>query len=424
MLLTTLICAALVAPITHGLVTRRGSRLSNSRGIIEQAPRNTPWQIPVVSSSQVATITKFPTDVQLGRKARKSRRQDGVILQIPSGSSWLTDVDIGGQTFQLMVDTGSSETWVTAPNCTCSGPCGFNNQLDVPGDENWISPFSTQYGSASGPTVDGGLINRPLSVAGIFIPEQTVGLVTSVSGDSGDAVQTPEDGILGLGPIGGTDPQTSPVFNSMWGGLIQPNVFMLALTGTTDNNAPESGLLAFGGTPASVQLTSDWASAPILAGHWYKFQVDTYQFDGSDSIILTPDENTVVIDSGTTFTYLPPVVADALLALYPGTPAQECTGDPNERCTDSNGEIKVPCDGVFPSFAVQIGGISFAVSPDDMIQNTGQYCRSAFKPQIGSNNGPPLYILGENFMRNVIVAYDYIDQSAPLMHVATYTSSL
>lgn len=101
----------------------------------------------------------------------------------------------------------------------------------------------------------------------------------------------------------------------------------------------------------------------------------------------------VILDSGTTLAYLPPPIADAVAALYvpPGV------------WNRTSGVYNIPCNAQIPNFAVRIGGVDFPVDKKDMIMPTADGgCQSGI-----SNGGiyAP-YVLGDTFMKNVVVVFD------------------
>ncbi|EXJ67347.1 uncharacterized protein A1O5_09360 [Cladophialophora psammophila CBS 110553] len=201
---------------------------------------------------------------------------------ITTRAVYTAEVVIDDTTFNLLVDTGSSDTWVASLNTTCFDPfaeaaCTFPTHLSVPEDEKSLEPFYTSYVDKS--NVTGGLIQRPLSIAGIAIQDQVIGLVDEAFLGRTDGSL---DGLLGLG-LGavGTSSYLS-IFGSMIADkLIERNSFSIALLGTADMDERDSGLLAFGGIPESIKLTSEWGIAPILTDAFYAIEVDGFMFPGS-----------------------------------------------------------------------------------------------------------------------------------------------
>jgi len=345
------------------------------------------------------------------------------MTELYSQTAYTAEVIIEGTTFNLLVDTGSSHTWITPPNNTCFNSlagtsCQFPTHLSVPKSEKWLAPFFSGY--MDGSNVTGGLIQRPLSIAGITIPDQIIGLASKAFIGRTDGSM---DGLLGLGGVGGTGtPSYLPVFSSMESeGLIPENTFSIALLGTADlDDKRDAGLLAFGGIPKVVVPTSAWGRARILTDSFYAIQVHGFKFQGAEKITLSEDERVVLMDSGTFLTRLPGPVAQEVWNLLPGTPKDKCTGDVNEKCKDKSGYWKVPCAGNAPSFSVVIGDVALPISEENLIVSLKEhYCISGIVPQADDLPG----ILGETFMKNVVVVHDFTDLLEPMMEVATYKLS-
>lgn len=402
------------------------SPISGPEGV--HIKREAPLSSHSAPKIQRRTALNSPTDnvLYLNRHDTSSileTRQITNIAETYSQAAYFAEVIIDDVAFNLFVDTGSSHTWVTPPNNTCfdiftSKSCEFPTHLSVPKSEKWLAPFYSGYMDKSNAT--GGLIQRPLSIAGITIPDQIIGLADKVfSGFAHGSV----DGLLGLGGIGGTGtPSYSPIFSSMAAeGLIAENTFSITLLGTADmGENRDLGLLAFGGIPKAVVPTSEWGRTPILMDSPYSIQVDGFKFSGAKEISLSEDQRTVLMDSGTFLTRLPRPVAEAVWDLFPGTPKDECFGDTNEKCTDDLGFWKVPCKGNAPSFSVVIDGVAFPISGENLIVTAGEdYCISGVVPQVDDLPG----ILGVTFMKNVIVVYHFTDLMEPSLEVATYQLS-
>lgn len=349
-------------------------------------------------------------------------RQIADIQEQNGQAAYTAEVEIADTTFSLLVDTGSSDTWMTAPNTTCFDPfaetaCTFPTHLSVSKSEKWLAPFYASY--LDGSNVTGGLIERPVSIAGITIPDQIVGLVDQAFIGRTDGSM---DGLLGLGGIGGTGASSYlPVFDSIVAeGLLAENSFSITLFGTADfDQYRDSGILAFGGIPDTIMPTSDWGVTPILTDTGYAIEVDGFKFEGASKITLSENQRFVLVDTGTFLTRLARPVAEAVWNLLPGNPRDECSGDANEKCTDAYGFWKIPCNGEVPSFSVVIGGVAFAISDENLIVSTtiaDDYCISGVVPQADNVPG----ILGVTFLKNVVVVHDFTDLLEPKMEVATY----
>lgn len=96
---------------------------------------------------------------------------------------FLVQVSLGGQTVDLEVDTGSSNTWAVSEGYTCKSgyACDYGTAIEIDDAFEIIEgeSFTTDYVDGSGGT--GILVNTSVTVDGITVPAQTIGLVNSVS---------------------------------------------------------------------------------------------------------------------------------------------------------------------------------------------------------------------------------------------------
>jgi len=372
--------------------------------------------------------------VELQRLAVKRSlipRQTATLWENKWQTAYLGNITIDQTIFQLMVDTGSSHTWVTVSNLTCTHTDNcITKHLPLATNEKWRYPMDSRYNKGR---VVGGLVQRSVSVAGITIPSQLVGVAWNITNMPLDgSVQ----GLLGLGLKAGTwypdgmpkEYEYDPVFQNILDKGYKS--FSIALRGVENpSGSVDPGILAFGGVPKSIVANSPWARAYLSTSDpHYLISIDSYVLVGGPSIQLTPAERTAVIDSGTTISFLPDKVAVAFFNSIPGTGkvTDICqknadgtlnTG-PNEKCIDKDSDLwKIPCSAraQAPPFSVVINGVEFKLRADTLIVQVGtNYCASGIQSSTGD------FILGENFMKNVVVYHDYSNQQAPIMDIATY----
>ncbi|KAI4128887.1 MAG: hypothetical protein LQ341_006636, partial [Variospora aurantia] len=107
-----------------------------------------------------------------------------------AGGRWFTDVDIGGQDFWMMVDTGSGDLWVYGP------------EVENPGNIRIYTPttrpvraekFEVRYGIEGREIVSGIVVKDTVGMGSVSIGDVPVEVATDVS------VYLPADGSLGMG---------------------------------------------------------------------------------------------------------------------------------------------------------------------------------------------------------------------------------
>ncbi|KAJ2906551.1 acid protease [Zalerion maritima] len=243
-------------------------------------------------------------------------RDNDVPLYNQTSVSYLIELNIGTpeQTVKVAIDTGSDELWVN-PDCTTSGSvdleqdCYEHGQYD-PNDSSTSTVTSVEnyipYGKGE-VQMQYVLDNITLSDSTLEISQQIFGVAVASS--------ELNEGILGLSY--GMDVNLDyPNFVDMLYLQNQTNTraFSIAL-GSKDTNI--GGTLIFGGVDTK-KFTGDLKSADILgpqngeqlARYWVNLTGVAFTNDGDSSAY---DMNTVpvVLDSGSTLSYLPEaIVAD------------------------------------------------------------------------------------------------------------------
>ncbi|KAF4635439.1 hypothetical protein G7Y89_g2651 [Cudoniella acicularis] len=357
------------------------------------------------------------------------------VTSLDFGLELATILNFGNKDFEVIVDTGSSDTWIAASNFQCldifSDPlprdlCGFGPTFDknrssfeeIP-NEN----FNIQYGDGS--ALVGIVGYEKLSIAGITLSKQEIAVVEDAI-YSGDGVTS---GLMGLSyptltsAFNGTDPngdfgntgrlQYAPIITSMiQQGSISP-VFSLAIERGPVNAS--AGVIAFGGIP-HIHVESPYVSTPIQMTSIDFFGTNittpTYQFYSiyPDAFVYGPpskSDHTApnvtsynssqilhIVDSGTSLNLLPGDLADAVAAQF----------NPPAVYDPTTGTYVVPCNAEAPYFGVQISGQILYLNPKDMTYELGGVCKSTI-----ANAGPAgegTFILGDPFFRNVVAVFD------------------
>lgn len=153
------------------------------------------------------------------------------------------------------------------------------------------------------------------------------------------------------------------------------------------------GYLAFGGI-APVNTTHTAVTVPVQQWEvnsgssqymYYTINIDAYIFNGSTA--LTGSGKKAILDTGTTFNYLPTALVEAYNSRFV-PPANH----------DGNWYF-VNCNATAPIFEVRIGGIAFNIDPRDNIMPVGAYpngtiiCSSGVLDGGDPSNSSRIYIL-------------------------------
>jgi Eukaryotic aspartyl protease len=179
-----------------------------------------------------------------------------------------------------------------------------------------------------------------------------------------------------------------PIFTTMYKDGLSSAMFSMAI-----QRGSNGGYIAFGGLPPVAYDANSWAKTTIkkttIFGSglpqygFYTMVPDAIVYPGAPAI---QSEN-YIVDSGTTLMYAPTAVANAINKLItpPSTDGQTFS-----------------CNATAPAVGIKIGGKTFNINPADMLLDAGNgLCISGIQ---GTSSAP--YILGDTFMKNVVVAFD------------------
>jgi hypothetical protein len=328
------------------------------------------------------------------------------LLSINAGSVFVAPLDAGGETFYVVIDTGSSDTWLINNEYTCVDPtdsavidesqCGFGPTYSVSATAKQIDNRNFNISYADGERLNGQMITEDLTFAGITVENQTMGLVT-YAGWYGDGVSS---GLVGLAyasltnQYSGSDPDADvagltipydPILTSMFKDNLTAPIFSIALSRNVSRSAVSAGgVLAVGGIP-NIPHGSAWASANIsVIGVDATTGQPEYQFYAIrvDGWAVSKNQNAdfdVKMTAGLAAAFNPPAAVSSSTGLY-----------------------EVACNATVPLFGVVVSSKVFYINRLDLIIDTGYgFCIMG----VQDNNGG-LNIVGDVFMRNVLTVFD------------------
>ncbi|KAK3633523.1 hypothetical protein LTR56_015776 [Elasticomyces elasticus] len=373
------------------------------------------------------------------RKGRSSfaKRSGHVqsVINDPSGANWYTEVDLNGQKFEFMIDTGSADTWIlkdgfvctngtaTQPQSYCGSAPYFKGTFS--GGQIKTENFNASY--SSGEFLSGTVGYEKVTIAGITVAKQLIGLVDHAYWPAGAV------GLLGLaypgvergvwnGSTSSADGDGNPahdrvtyssIFHSMWSeGLVAPS-FSLALP--RGHHSSDEGYIAFGGLPP-VQVEGHFTSTPIvLTPHYsttalseYAINIDATYFSSYTN--TTDTGGNTIIDSGTVTINARNKVADAYNKLF----------DPPAINPPDLGIYIIQCNATGPKvpFIVKIAGTEFKLPGESFVLSDvilsengvsgeyGDYCFSGIQ-EAGVWDAEQTFInLGRPFLENVVAVFD------------------
>nr|AUF83010.1 pepsinogen C [Alligator sinensis] len=306
--------------------------------------------------------------------------------------SYYGEISIGTppQNFLVLFDTGSSNLWV--PSVYCQSEACTNHPLFNPANSSTYSTqdqsFSLQYGTGSLTGIFG---YDTVTIQNVAISDQEFGLSETEPGTN--FVYAQFDGILGLAYPAISSGGATTVMQ----GLIQQNLLDAPLFSfyLSSQDGSQGGELVFGGVDSNL-YTGQIIWTPVTQEAYWQIAIEGFSISGQTTGWCSNGCQGIV-DTGTSLLTAPGDVYSNLL---------ESIGAEQ----DSDGQYVVSCDSIdsLPTISFVIGGTSLPLPPSAyVIQSTDGSCMVGIGPTYPpSQNGQPLWILGDVFLRSYYSVYD------------------
>ncbi|PWN27740.1 acid protease [Jaminaea rosea] len=306
------------------------------------------------------------------------RRDVGVapLVNYQHDSTWYATFEVGtpAKALNLVLDTGSSDIWVSASNFTPSASSTFSNAS---------SAFSITYGSGA---VNGYEARDTFTLAGHTVPGMPFAVATEVSSNLEDDVTS---GIAGLGFQALSSANSVPFWQAA--NESEFSFYLQRSPSTDDVTVSTGGYFTLGGTNTSLyQGDINWSNV-ISKTYWL---ITLGGVSVADSSIDIGSTNKAAIDSGTTLIGGPESVIAAMYSKIDGASAIE----------GADGYYQYPCDSsvnatlTFGNQQYSLGSDQFEVAALD---SSGEYCMGAFF-SVGSTSASTLqWIVGDAFLSSV-----------------------
>jgi hypothetical protein len=346
-----------------------------------------PMRVPLNNMKPLSQVYR-EQGLAITPEFRKYSDNPSIVINEFQNAQYYGPIQVGGQTFNVIFDTGSSNLWVPSKKCT---NCGSHPLYDSSASSSYVAngtAFNIQYGS--GP-VAGFLSYDTVGFGGLPVQKFEFAEITDVSG-LGLAYSIGKfDGILGLAFPRISIDGILPVFpTAVAQGLIAQPVFAFYL-GNADG---VNGELTLGGyDPAHFTGSISWV--PLSAETYWETTLQGLTVNGQPATTSTR----VILDTGTSLLAGPSADVKALAALVGASPFFL---NPKEYTIDCNAVNTAP-DIVF-----SMGGQQFPLSAKDYIINAGGLCLFGVTG-IDVPSGP-LWIAGDVFIRKYYTIFDYGNQ--------------
>ena len=348
-------------------------------------------------------LVKRLNDFHVDDSTTPTLSQSAAIDEDSTDLSYFCEVQFGsepGETVYLLMDTGSSALWVMGEGCT-SKACKSHSTFGSSNSKSLSQGSDTFNVSYNTGDIAGPIVTDNVSLAGINVKmEFGLALQTTDNFDS-----YPMDGILGLAREPGSG-FTPPTFMQILqqNKVLKSNLFGLNLQRASDNS--NDGEINFGDIDTSkFQGDLNYLDTTGKDAFW-EVPVDGFQVDGKASSL---GSRSAIIDSGTSFMFLPPSDAASLFQQVPGFKQS------------SDDSYTIPCDTEI-SISMVFNKIAYDISPKDYVgppTSNGQ-CTSNIFSQVAVDEHT--WLLGDTFMKNVYTVFD-LDQNRIGFGVKSNSSS-
>lgn len=258
----------------------------------------------------------------------------------------------------------------------------------------WRIQFGTGVGvgvgGAATPSASGTIIQDTVSVAGLTVKRQAVGLITKQSPNLFEGTKI--EGIFGMG-VSKTGPMRSPTFfgNLIDNRAIEQAVFSLFMTPKVIGNAE----LTLGGTnPARYTGKINYLPVSGRNGYW-NVTFDAIAVNGRPTNIRRQG---AIADSGTSNMIAPARDAREIYAII----------SPKIKMIDPKGAYGMPCSevsGLKAAITFTMGGQKYTIPTQEL--SVGPYPRQPNMCQMLINSGSePFWIIGASLMKYYYTVWD------------------
>ncbi|KAJ6618195.1 aspartic peptidase domain-containing protein [Mycena sp. CBHHK59/15] len=383
-ILLPVFCTAAEPIHIHMPITRRSARLRTAEDYFSAAE----W-------SRVRY--GFSSGVNRTRMGGRATTDNLAVVNQQGDSSYFTTIEIGtpGQTFNVILDTGSSDLFVLDSSCRdCAGSTLFDSSKSSSFSQTGSQATEITYGSGS---VAGFVSTDTVSMGTFSVSSQGFLLVEQLTQGLVDGSVS---GLIGLAFQSLAETAAAP----FWQALINNNQLTspemaFQLTRSTSENDEPGGVFTLGGTNSTLFSGDiefhDLASSSTPT--FWMISVSAVTVQGKSVDISTGDSALAAIDTGTTAIGGPTDDVNAIWAAVPGASAVR----------DASGFFQFPCTTTI-NITLSFGGNAWPISSEDLnlgpvTQGSSMCVGAIFELTLGGNSGAgnPSWVIGDTFLKNV-----------------------
>lgn len=309
-------------------------------------------------------------------------------LILMSIQSYLVPVTLSGKTFQMVLDTGSSDFWVFSnlmPKVQSKGHLTYNVT-----SKNLMKgqTFGVHYGDGS--SAGGPVYADKVAIGGVTVTAQAVEAATSAS--SLFVGETAADGLMGMAFIGlntvRPTPQKSFFTNAM------PSLASKLFAVTLRHQLPGSFDLGFINSTkytGKLNYINVVNMNPSTSATFWQFNLRKYVVGKSS--IDTGSNYPSIVDTATSLMYLPAPVVTAYYKSVKGAAV-----DPTWAA------YTFPCNSSLPNIGVVINGVTYYVKAPllNWERINGTHCLGGLQ----SSANLRFNVLGAVFLKSVYAVFD------------------
>ncbi|KAI0091518.1 aspartic peptidase domain-containing protein [Irpex rosettiformis] len=326
---------------------------------------------------------------------------DGAII-------YTANVTLGGQSFEVQLDTGSSDLWVNTQNVTLSN-------VNDTGVQTFIS-----YEDMT--EARGNILLSAMQFGNFTIPQQAF-----INANGSNATSDGDLGLLGLSSknisnvyrkLNDTSFNGETVMNNLFSAYSNISTYITFLLTRTNLGKSDGGIFTIGETDPNWTKVLDQTPLPVRAktDEWITFMggvsVNGKNYTGHGLLSNVPDTGVsqeykdqllAIFDTGTSTGLMPTYYWDAIYGSIPGI--SKVPGQP--------GLFQFPCDTKL-NVTMYFNGTEIPINPLDISmlasnERNETICVNAFgaqdtKTSVEETND---FTLGDAFLRNVYILYNY-----------------
>ncbi|KIP12708.1 hypothetical protein PHLGIDRAFT_32641, partial [Phlebiopsis gigantea 11061_1 CR5-6] len=387
--LTIPVALVLSASLAHALVFPISKQVRHASTAIQRRSGRASYSRPQVMAAEYSSSTDDDTDL--------STYHDII---------YLANITVGGNDYQVQLDTGSSDLWVKGSTTPLPGATQTDTTYNLTYGIGWA------YGHVS---------YAPIEFAGISVKSQAF---LDVSAAQNPALSYGALGIVGLGFTSlstvdalvnhtGSASGRSLLYNAFSDNATEPNYIAFSLQRSSQPGDDVEGTFSIGEVVeeyASVLNTDPIPTWPESYPTRWNVLLDAVVI-GSNTVAVNSSVSgvpsgkaVVLLDSGTSYTYAP---EDICTAIYGGVSGA--------KFDSSLGQWVVPC-GTEIDMALQFGGRTFPIHPLDVSPASlldSSTCVGTFIPQsVSVGAGEFDWLVGDSVLRSIYSIYDFGDFDA------------